>query len=261
LRDLFVFLILFLMGLAIWTTGLFPAVPVQAVPPGVPEIEPSSEGAVDAAGLSAEPVTPANQEQAHAPPLVTGDSPEPASVPEETQDSQPAVKRRPEKGNKSDSWERTQNEQAILRIKIHSLQIDAQVVDVPFDGVTWDISTLGQDIARLGELPGESAGENVVLAGHFSTSLTDLGPFRYISRLAIGEPVLVYTDRMVYTYQVREHAVVEDQDTRVIAYTSEPQLTLLTCETWDEETKRFLRRRVVFADLVKSEPLGIPTIQ
>jgi LPXTG-site transpeptidase (sortase) family protein len=256
LRDLLVFLILFLLGLAVWTTGLFPVVQVQAIP--LVQTEDGQE--TGAAAHSTGPQPSDTEEQAPLPEVTL-------ALPEQVKDNQEAS--RSEVPPKTGTKERSQNEPenqiqdepVIERILIPSLKVDAQVVDVPFNGVTWDISTLGQDIARLGEIPGESAGENIVLAGHFSVGWTELGPFRYISRLALGAPILVYTDRMIYTYQVREHAVVGDQDDRVIAQTSEPQLTLLTCETWDEKTGKFLRRRVVFADLVRREPLGHPTIQ
>jgi LPXTG-site transpeptidase (sortase) family protein len=260
LRDLFVFVILFLLGLAVWTTGLFPAAP--AVSPGQAQ---------------SELLTGTDEEPEPWPGPAAGLEPAPASnatelpAREEPRDDQTAHPLRIRQlndgpdasllpaGNSPETSARTSK--AIWRVMIPALKVDARVIDVPFDGLTWDISSLGEDIAQLGEVPGESAGENIVLAGHFSTGLNVVGPFRYISRLAVGEPVQVFTDRMVYTYRVREHAVVEEDDDRVIAATSDPQLTLLTCETWDEKTGKFLRRRVVVADLVKSEPLGNPIIQ
>jgi LPXTG-site transpeptidase (sortase) family protein len=255
LRDLFVFLILFLLGLAIWTTGLFPAVPVQAELPMAVEIEEQAES-VESASERA-PFVPGDQ----APALgATHIFPEPARASERANRVKLPLQRKLAMGA-ADSAVLQRPELRIQRIRIPSLKVDAQVVDIPFNGETWDISSLGHDIARLGEVPGEDSGENMVLAGHFSIGWTELGPFRYISRLAVGAPILIYTDRMVYTYQVREHAVVGDQDERVLAHTSKPQLTLLTCETWDEEARRFLRRRVVIADLVQSEPLGQRTIQ
>jgi LPXTG-site transpeptidase (sortase) family protein len=256
LRDLFVFLFLFLLGLAVWTTGLFPAAPAQAVPAVEPEVEQKLPAVESSPALqvpdSGEPTVSQAKSASSRTAIRTGIEADRVKSP---------VRRSTERKERSDARDPVPNEPVIQRIVIPSLKVDGQVVDIPFNGVTWDISTLGQDIARLGEVPGENAGKNIVLAGHFSVSRIEIGPFRYISRLDVGEPILVYTDRIVYIYQVREHAVVGDQDARVIAYTSEPQLTLLTCETWDEETGKFLRRRVVFADLVRSEPLGHPTIQ
>jgi hypothetical protein len=39
----------------------------------------------------------------------------------------------------------------------------------------------------------------------------------------------------------------------VLEDSSTPQLTLITCTTWDEETLSYLRRRVIVADLEKVE--------
>ena len=256
MRDLLVFLLLFLLGLAVWTTGLFPAAPAQPAPSIQEKIEQRP------ATIDRSPAKPSSASDREANPRVdtiaSTDAPD-ARV--EVPGSKLSPQRSTSSTGKSDSKDQSENEQTIQRISIPSLKVDARVVEVPFNGETWDISSLGEDIARLGEIPGESAGENIVLAGHFSIPIYKNGPFRYISRLALGDRVLVYTDRMIYTYQVREHAVVGEKDDRVIAHTSEPQLTLLTCETWDEKTGKFLRRRVVFADLIRIEPIGQPPIQ
>lgn len=254
MRDLFVFLCLFILGLAIWTTGLYPAGPVQATTPIQDEIE--HRTAAIARPAQQNSLTPDRDEPS--PPESLEDTS--ASSAGAATSSSRQVGRRVSQGARETSVQ-PRSEPAIQRISIPFLKIEATVVEVPFNGETWDISTLGQDIARLGEIPGESAGKNIILAGHFTVSNSELGPFRYISRLPIGERILVYTDRMTYTYQVREHALVSDRDERVYAPTSEAQLTLLTCETWDESTGKFLRRRVVFADLVRSEPLSEPSIQ
>jgi LPXTG-site transpeptidase (sortase) family protein len=256
LRDLFVFLFLFLLGLAVWTTGLYPAGPAQATTPIRDET--GQRLAVVARTDARSSLKPEGEIRPQVDSLEDTNA---SNAHVEVSSSRLLSSRSSASTGTSGTKAQSRNEMVIQRISIPSLKIDAQVVDVPFNGMTWDISTLGQDIARLGQIPGESAGKNTVLAGHFTIGYNEMGPFRYISRLATGEPILVYTDRMIYTYQVREHALVGDRDENVYAHTSEPQLTLLTCETWDEKTGKFLRRRVVYADLIRSEPLGNPTIQ
>jgi sortase A len=76
------------------------------------------------------------------------------------------------------------------------------------------------------------------------------GPFRYLSRLKPGDEVLVYTSDQILTYQIRESVRVYPEDVSVIEETSKPQLSLVTCIDWDENTKTYLRRLVVFGDLV-----------
>jgi sortase (surface protein transpeptidase) len=53
---------------------------------------------------------------------------------------------------------------------------------------------------------------------------------------------------------VRDQVLVYPEDSSVLADTSNPQLTLITCHTWDEETLSYLRRLVVNADLDTIEP-------
>jgi len=43
--------------------------------------------------------------------------------------------------------------------------------------------------------------------------------------------------------------VVEDYDMSVVEPTEEPQITMITCTGWDPETRTYLKRLVVFADL------------
>ena len=142
---------------------------------------------------------------------------------------------------------------AINRLIIPSLRVDAKVVFVPFGDATWDLAGLGQDVAWLGNIPGQAANKNFVLAGHVTVGNAHNGPFRYLSRLAPGAKVIVYTEKKVLTYQVRDLAIVNPGDVSITQETSRSQLTLLTCTTWDEKTKSYLRRQVVFAELVKVE--------
>jgi LPXTG-site transpeptidase (sortase) family protein len=146
-----------------------------------------------------------------------------------------------------------ESDQAINRLVIPSLRVDAKVVFVPFGDATWDLTGLEQDVAWLGNLPGQAANQNFVLAGHVTVGNAQNGPFRYLSRLALGAKVVVYTEKQVLTYQVRDLAIVNPGDVSITQETNQSQLTLLTCTTWDEKTKSYLRRQVVFAELVTVE--------
>ena len=79
------------------------------------------------------------------------------------------------------------------------------------------------------------------------------GPFRYLWKLNPGEEIILYDGYLIYTYVVREQLLVYPEQSSVLNDTSQPQLTLITCTTWDEETLSYLRRLVVFADLEKVE--------
>jgi LPXTG-site transpeptidase (sortase) family protein len=77
-----------------------------------------------------------------------------------------------------------------------------------------------------------------------------------LDQLTAGATVLVYTERNVYTYTIREQAVVEPTDISVAYSTAAPQLTLITCSVWDSGKKTYTKRRAAFADLLSVVPLN-----
>jgi sortase (surface protein transpeptidase) len=56
---------------------------------------------------------------------------------------------------------------------------------------------------------------------------------------------------------MREQRIVGETDASIIATTDTPQLTLLTCATWNWQAYKYLERRAVTADLVKIEPAEV----
>jgi LPXTG-site transpeptidase (sortase) family protein len=249
LRDLLVFLALFWIGLVVWSTGLFsaaarppPAVEQETRPAQQPDPVaglPGESGASERASRDPQPERPV------APPAVVA---RPVAR---------AARQRPpgstEAAATGTAAEATRLADPIRRIAIPAIRLDAAVVYVPYNGETWDMRELGQHVAWLGAPAEGSFGENLALAGHVTLRRGEPGPFRLLSRLSAGAEIAIYTDALVYTYRMREYALVQAEDSAVITATAEPQLTLVTCETWDEPTKSYLRRRVIFADLVKVE--------
>ncbi|HLE52179.1 MAG TPA: sortase [Anaerolineales bacterium] len=155
--------------------------------------------------------------------------------------------------NNVPSPQNVEADETINRLVIPSLRVDAKVVFVPFSDATWDLTSLEQDVAWLGKMPSQAVNKNFVLASHVTVGNAQNGPFRYLSRLAPGAKVIVYTEKQILTYLVRDLAIVNPGDVSITQETTRSQLTLLTCTTWDEKTKSYLRRQVVFAELVKVE--------
>jgi LPXTG-site transpeptidase (sortase) family protein len=149
---------------------------------------------------------------------------------------------------------------AITRIVIPALTLDTQVKYVPFDGVTWMITGLRQEIAWMGDTSWPGLGGNTGLAGHVTVAGMGDGPFRHLDELPNGELVLLYTEQNIYTYQVRDSLVTDDGNMSVITPTDDAQITLITCVDWDEENHLYLNRLVVVADLVRTEPLAFSRI-
>jgi LPXTG-site transpeptidase (sortase) family protein len=144
-----------------------------------------------------------------------------------------------------------------VRLLIPSLQLDTLVAYIPFDGLTWPLVGLRQEVAWLGgsSLPG--VGGNVVLAGHITLRGPVDGPFRHLEALKSGDEVTVHTERFAYLYRVREQYIVDETEFTVIAETPTSRLTLLTCASWDPAAQIYRKRRVLTADLVRVDPLTL----
>jgi LPXTG-site transpeptidase (sortase) family protein len=144
---------------------------------------------------------------------------------------------------------------AVKRIVIPYLLLDTVVAYIPYDGQTWLISGLTQEVAWLGDTSWPGLGSNTGLAAHVTVAGQGDGPFRRLEELPVGELVILYTEKNMYTYQVREQTMV-DADAMWVTYaTANPQITLITCANWNDDVNAYLDRLVVYADLVRSEPI------
>lgn len=145
---------------------------------------------------------------------------------------------------------------AVTHLEIPRLRLNTIVKYVPFNGSTWLISGLKQEIAWMGNTSWPGLGGNTGLAGHVDLVTGEKGPFWNLGELKVGDEILVYTQQRIYTYQVRKQAIVDDTDLSVIGATDHPQITLITCTGWDNTIRAYLKRLIVFADLVKIQPLS-----
>jgi LPXTG-site transpeptidase (sortase) family protein len=145
----------------------------------------------------------------------------------------------------------------IVRIVIPSLEVDAKVAYVPFDGQTWMIQGLREEVAWMGNTSWPGLGGNTGLAGHITVQGLGNGPFRYLGDILQNDVVYLYTEENIYTYSVREKQVVDQADLSVIDPTDKAQITLITCLEWDEELEIYIKRLAITADLVRTDALFV----
>lgn len=141
------------------------------------------------------------------------------------------------------------------RLLIPKLGLDAVVKYVPFDGFSWLISGLQNEIAWMGSTSWPGLGGNTALAGHVTLRNGADGPFRYLETLRQGDEIRLYTEEALYIYRVRESLVVKDDDFSVVQPTKDSTLTLITCTGWNSDLGHYLERLVVRAVLEKSQRL------
>lgn len=107
----------------------------------------------------------------------------------------------------------------------------------------WEVAEYAAGYHNGTALPGTIG--NTVLSGHAGLRGA---VFRDIGRLRPGDEVIVETGSWRYVYRVRETLQVWPTQVEVMAPTSTPVLTLITCTNWDTQ------RLVVVADLADARP-------
>jgi LPXTG-site transpeptidase (sortase) family protein len=129
------------------------------------------------------------------------------------------------------------------------------VAYVPFDGDTWLINGLREEVAWLGDTSWPGLGGNTALAAHVTVRGLGNGPFRYLIDLKQGDEIQLYTEENVYTYKVRERKEIDEIDLSITQPTDNSQVTLITCVEWNETIGIYLKRLAVTGDLVSTAPL------
>lgn len=249
MRNIGIITILVIFGMSLWRASdrFQPVVTEQAVSAaGQQLVEQDSTEVIETISLSAsvEGVSP------------TLEDPDQSDIPAEPVAVEPrAVAVKPRQKLKPAD----QTVKSFDRVVIPSLKINTSVVLKPYSELSWDLTTLGQDVALLGDIPNQTSANNIVMAGHVTVRDGSNGPFRYLWKLVPGDQILLEEGNSTYTYTVREQVLVYPDETSVIEDTQTPQLTLITCTTWNEETLSYLRRRVIVADLesVENKPVRL----
>ena len=125
-------------------------------------------------------------------------------------------------------------EQAI-RVQIPALNVDAPIVQ----GDGWE--QLKKGVGQHLGSPNPGSAGNLVLSAH-NDVYGEI--FRYLDQLKPGDEILVFTQQRQYTYIVSGTQIVEPTQVEVMAATSSPTATLISCYPYLKDTQRI----VVFTD-------------
>jgi sortase A len=123
------------------------------------------------------------------------------------------------------------------RIVIPSIDVDAPVTE----GTDWESLKY-----RVGHHPGTTnPGQrgNMVLAAH-NDVYGEI--FRYLPDVPLGEIVTVYAGEQVYRYRITGRRIILPNQVEVMAPTTGPTLTLISCYPYLIDTHRI----VLFAELI-----------
>jgi len=130
----------------------------------------------------------------------------------------------------------TPGPEAPTRVVIPAINVDALIVE----GDTWEQLKLGVGHHLNSANPGERG--NMVLSAH-DDIYGEI--FRRLSELELGDEVVIYAGEQPYRYTVTAKQIVEPTEVSVLASTTKPVATLITCYPYMVDTHRV----VVVAEL------------
>jgi sortase A len=130
----------------------------------------------------------------------------------------------------------TPGPEAPTRIAIPAINVDALIVE----GDSWEQLKLGVGHHLNTANPGERG--NLILSAH-DDIYGEI--FRHLDKLELGDEVIIYAGDQPYRYLVRAKQIVEPTDVSVMATTTKPVATLISCYPYMVDTHRI----VVVAEL------------
>lgn len=128
--------------------------------------------------------------------------------------------------------------------------VTAPVIEVYLDGQSWDVKYLGQNAGHLQGTAWFGQTGNIVLAGHVEMPDGRAGIFAGMSKLNVGDPVILSLSDQQQRYSIASITKVQPDDLSVLYPTEKDRLTLITCDSYDFLQNTYQDRVVVVADRV-----------
>jgi LPXTG-site transpeptidase (sortase) family protein len=136
-----------------------------------------------------------------------------------------------------------------IELEIPRLGIRTEIVGVPKQNNTWDVTWLGDRAGYLHGTAFPTWSGNSAITGHVYDANGRPGLFHGLKDLKWGDEVLVHFYGQVYVYEVREmdQDVLPGDTSAVYQHEAYPWLTLITCRDYDEQTDTYGSRVIVRA--------------
>ncbi len=132
--------------------------------------------------------------------------------------------------------------------------INASIIDVYLDGISWDVSQLGANVGHLQGTGWFGMTSNIGLAGHVELGDGRLGIFHNIDDMKKGDPIFLQLGDLQQDYKVTVVKRVKPDDLSVLSPTTVDTITLITCDldAYSFIQNVYLDRIVVVAERVQS---------
>jgi len=156
----------------------------------------------------------------------------------------------PGRVTKLDTSSRPVYDATSLTLEIPVIKVKMPIVGVESRNGNWDVSWLQDQVGWLNGTAYPTWKGNSLLTAHVVNADGKPGVFSRLKSLGVGEYIFVYNSGYRYTYKVVSNAYVQPNDATVMKHEEKSFLTLITCDTYDEKTRTYLRRVAVRATLV-----------
>ena len=138
-----------------------------------------------------------------------------------------------------------------LNLSIPKLDIDTEIIGVPYAADGWDLRWLGEKAGWLQGTAFPTWNGNSVITGHVVDSFGKSGLFSRLSELRYGDVIEINFLGRIYIYEVRSSEVYPADASQPLAHTPDgyDYLTLVTCKDYDEDSGQYHHRLAVQAVL------------
>ena len=137
-----------------------------------------------------------------------------------------------------------------MALLLPQFDVTAEIVEIPFAGDTWDVSSLRSNVGKLEgfALPGEGIS---IIAGHNTLGLQEIGPLGMIHAMECGDHLFVYNEKSMtlMNYEIYANRLFGSSDffkILTLAKENPNSLVLITCEN-ELSGGGYADRRSVFA--------------
>jgi LPXTG-site transpeptidase (sortase) family protein len=137
-----------------------------------------------------------------------------------------------------------------ILLEIPVLKISTSIVGVQQKAGTWDVSWLWDQAGWLEGSAFPTFSGNSIITAHVVTAYGKPGPFYHLKSLGVNESIYIFIGDYRYIYKVISNTLIMPDSMSVFAHADKPTLTLITCDSYDEETSTYLRRVAVQATLL-----------
>ena len=121
-------------------------------------------------------------------------------------------------------------------LEIPSLGVKANIIGIPEFQNTWDVSWLQNNVGYLTGTAFPTQAGKTLLAGHVVNAQGVPSVFAELKNLHWGDEFYIYANGLKYVYQVQSNEQIKADDLNIYDSSAYDEVSLVTCQGFNEET-------------------------